>query len=114
VDPYRGESGQASVELIAALPALLLALLIAIQIVIAGYGLWTSATAARVGARAAYVGGDAQAAARSAVPTRWRRKLTVRDRQAAAVALRVPGLVPGAGSVALRARSGIDPQADGA
>jgi len=99
------------VELIAVLPALAVCLLIAGQIVLAGYGLWTSATAARAGARAAYVGGDAEAAARSAVPTHWRDRLTVRDGESLSVAVHSLGLVPGAGAVALRAGAGIDPQA---
>jgi hypothetical protein len=56
------------VELVAALPALILAALIAAQLAVVGYSLWSAATAARAGARAGYVGGDAAAAARSALP----------------------------------------------
>jgi hypothetical protein len=63
-----GERGQASVELVAALPVLILAALIAAQLAVVGYSLWSAATAARAGARAGYVGGDAAAAARSALP----------------------------------------------
>lgn len=106
----QGESGQASVELIAVLPAVAVCVLIATQVVLAGYGLWTSATAARAGARAAYVGGDSGAAARSAVPTEWRRDLAVRERESVSVTLRAAGPVPGARAVALRAGTGIDPR----
>ena len=110
MSPHR-ESGQASTELIAVLPAFAVCVLIAAQALAAGYGLWTSATAARAGARASYVGGDAEAAARSAIPKGWRRDLAVHERESLSVALRAPGPVPGARSVALRAGSGIDPRA---
>src|SRR6266498_3315637 len=62
------ERGQASVELIAAVPVLLLVTLLVAQLALAGYALWSAGVAARAGARADYVGGDAEAAARSALP----------------------------------------------
>jgi hypothetical protein len=43
----RGERGQASVELIAALPALALVTLLVAQLVLAGYALWSAGVAAR-------------------------------------------------------------------
>lgn len=55
-------------ELVAALPVLILATLVVLQLAAVGYSLWSAATAARAGARAGYVGGDAGAAARSALP----------------------------------------------
>src|SRR3989442_1436385 len=68
----RGESGQASVELIAAIPALALVTLLVAQLALAGYALWSAGVAARAGARAAYVGGNAGrpalAAVREALP----------------------------------------------
>nr|MDQ3725989.1 pilus assembly protein [Actinomycetota bacterium] len=50
------EEGTASVELVAAVPFLLLGLLVAAQIALAGQALWSAGVAARAGARAALVG----------------------------------------------------------
>jgi hypothetical protein len=61
-----GERGTASVELVAAVPFLLLALAVAAQIALAGQALWSASVAARAGARAALVGADPKAAARRA------------------------------------------------
>lgn len=104
------ESGQTSVELVAVLPALLLCALVAVQLAIVGYGMWSSATAARAGARAAYVDGDTARAARSAVPSALRRGARVRDGRHIAVALASPSLVPGVDPPAARARTTLDPQ----
>jgi len=113
VDSRDRERGQASVELVALLPALLLCALIAVQLAVVGYGLWSSATAARAGARAEYVDGDADRAARSAVPRALRRDAEVRGGSAVVVSLRPPGLVPGLRAPATRARTALDPEADG-
>ncbi len=59
----RREEGTASVELIAVVPFLLLAVLVAAQIALAGQALWSASVAARAGARAAAGGGDPVAAA---------------------------------------------------
>jgi Flp pilus assembly protein TadG len=64
----RDESGQASVEFVAVLPFVFLAALVAWQFALAGHIAWDAAGAARAGARAAVVGRDARAAARSALP----------------------------------------------
>ena len=50
------EGGTASVELVAVVPFLLLAVLAAVQIALAGQALWSAGVAARAGARAALVG----------------------------------------------------------
>jgi hypothetical protein len=90
------ERGQASVELIGALPLALLVALVAWQLALAGHALWLCAQAARVAARAEAVGRDPGAAARSALPRRLERGLSVRRRREGGVEveLRVP-LVPG-------------------
>jgi hypothetical protein len=64
----RPESGQASAELMAALPFVLLVGAVLWQLVLAGHTLWMCANAARVAARAEAVGEDAELAARSALP----------------------------------------------
>jgi hypothetical protein len=60
--------GQASVELVAALPALLLAALVALQLLAAGYAMTLADGAAEAGALALASGGSAAQAARDALP----------------------------------------------
>jgi TadE-like protein len=93
--PLRSERGQASVELIGALPLLLLAVLAAWQLAVAGHALWLVAHAARVAARAEAVGRDPGAAARSALPRALERGLAVKRRREGGVevSLRVPLVV---------------------
>jgi hypothetical protein len=62
------ECGQASVELVAALPALLLAGLLALQLFVTGYALTLADGAAEAGALALASGRPASAAARDALP----------------------------------------------
>jgi hypothetical protein len=62
------ERGQASVELVAALPALLLAALVALQLLAAGYAITLADGAAEAGALALASGGSAAEAARAALP----------------------------------------------
>ena len=62
------ERGQATVELVAALPALLLAALVALQLLAAGYALTLADGAAEAGALALASGGSAAGAAREALP----------------------------------------------
>jgi hypothetical protein len=62
------ERGQATVELVAALPALLLAGLIALQLLAAGYAITLADGAAEAGALALASGGSATDAAREALP----------------------------------------------
>ncbi len=63
-----GERGQATVELVAALPALLLAALVALQLLAAGYAMTLADGAAEAGALALASGGSAAEAAREALP----------------------------------------------
>lgn len=62
------ERGQAAVELVAALPALLLAAAVALQLLVAGYAATLVDGAAEAGALALAAGGSAPAAARAALP----------------------------------------------
>ena len=89
------EEGTASVELVAAVPFLLLAVLVAAQLAIAGEAFWSSAVAARAGARAALVGGDATAAARRALPQALRLDAQVSESGAVTtVRVAIPRLLP--------------------
>lgn len=105
----RGEEGTASVELVAVVPFLLLAVLAAAQIALAGQALWSASVAARAGARAAVVGGDAAAAARSALPPSLRREAKVEDEGAVSVRVAVPRLIPSLPVVRVEASSGLQP-----
>lgn len=62
------EGGQATVELIAALPCLLLAGLVSLQLLVAGYALTLADGAAEAGALALASGRPAADAARQALP----------------------------------------------
>jgi hypothetical protein len=104
-----GEEGTASVELVAVVPFLLLALLVAAQIALAGQALWSAGVAARAGARAALVGGDASAAARSALPPSMRKGARVEEGDGVDVRVVVPRLFPALPQVRVGARSGLEP-----
>lgn len=62
------ERGQASVELVAAVPALLLAGLVALQLLAVGYSLTLADAAAEAGALAVAVGRDPEPAVDDALP----------------------------------------------
>ena len=108
-----GYSGQASVELIAAIPALAIVTLLVAQLALAGYALWSAGVAARAGARAAYVGGSAERAARASLPEVLRMDASVDDRKGVQVRVRAPSLVPGLPRVPVTARAGLGVGAGG-
>jgi hypothetical protein len=101
------ERGQASAELVAVVPALLLGVLIAAQIGLVGYALWAAGDAARAGARAALVGGDPEASARGALPGPLRDGANVSGKGEVEVRVHVPALIPGLPSVPLAARADL-------
>ena len=68
----RWERGQASVELLGAVPVLLVLGLVLFQLLALGYSRVLAGSAAEAGALALAAGGDARASARKAVP-RWSR-----------------------------------------
>jgi hypothetical protein len=71
------EGGQATVETVAVLPLVLLVAAIVWQLALTGHAAWLCANAARAAARAEAVGGDGEAAARSALPASLERGLRV-------------------------------------
>jgi Flp pilus assembly pilin Flp len=87
---WREERGQAAVEFVAVLPFLMVAVLVAWQLVLVGHVAWDAAGAARSGARAAVVGRDAGAAARSALPRSLRAGTRVGRRGLHGVRVSVP------------------------
>lgn len=77
----RGSRAQASIELIAALPALALAAALALQLLLVGYSLTIADGAAEAGALAGASGDDERRAAREALPgwARGRSRVTAAD-----------------------------------
>jgi pilus assembly protein CpaE len=74
----RGERGQATVELIAGVPALLLAACLALQLLAAGFAVTLADGAAEAGALALASGHDAAPAVREALPGWARDRSSVR------------------------------------
>jgi TadE-like protein len=109
-----GDDGQATVELVALLPCLVAVVAAAWQLVLAGDAKWSAATAARAAARAAAVGGDAEAAARRHVPARLERGLRVTQagQGRVGVSLQVPPVIHGIQPGRVRAEAGFAPQED--
>ena len=101
------EDGQASLELVAAIPLLLALLALIGQLAIAGYSLWSAGAAARAGARAAYVGGDSTDAAMGALPPSLRDRAEVDSSDGVAVRVQAPALLPGAPDLPVTARTAL-------
>jgi hypothetical protein len=80
---------------VALLPVVLLAGLVAWQLLLAGHSLWLCAGAARAAARADTVGRSAESAARSALPDSLERHLSVDHLHEGGirVSVRVPAVV---------------------
>lgn len=85
----RGESGQASVELVAILPVVLLIGAVVWQLAITGHAAWMSAHAARAAARAEAVGSDGRVAARRALPEGLERGMRVEHRASGRVSVKI-------------------------
>lgn len=91
----QGQRGQASVELLGGIPALLLLGLIVFQALAVGYSTVLAGTAAEAAAISLAGGGDPRSAARAAVPGWSRARMTVAvaaDR--VEIAMRPPSPIP--------------------
>lgn len=91
-------------------PFLLLAVLVAAQIGLAGQALWSASVAARAGARAALVGGDASAAARASLPRSMREGARVEEGEGIEVGVQVPRLIPSLPRLRVEASTGLEPE----
>jgi hypothetical protein len=90
------ERGQAAIEMLAALPVLLLSALVCLQLLVAGYALTLVDGAAEAGALAVASGGPAEEAAREALPGWARDRVEVSsDDGTVSVRVRPPTVVPG-------------------
>jgi len=106
------EGGQATVELLGTVPALIALGLIVWQVTLVGHTAWMAAHSARAAARADLVNEDAEAAARSALPEAVERGLEVHAEGTGAARVEVP--VPivrraWAGPVKVAAQAALEP-----
>jgi pilus assembly protein CpaE len=105
------EDGQATVELLGVVPALLVTGAVVWQLILVGHTAWISAHAARAAARAELVGEDAADAARSVLPRALERDVEVETDGAgrARVAVPVPLVHRGwASPVKIAARASLE------
>ena len=105
----RSERGQAAAELVAIVPIAVASVALVAQLAIAGFSLWTAADAARAGARAVAVGGDPEAAARSALPGWLERGAEIETSGPVEVRVRAPAVVPGVPAIAVGTSTELDP-----
>jgi len=105
------ERGQASAELVAIVPLVVVAVLAVAQLAVAGHALWSAGNAARAGARALHVGGDARAAARASLPASLRSEARIDASGPVEVRVRAPALLPGVPSLPLHAGAALNPAA---
>jgi hypothetical protein len=108
VSSFRREGGTASVELIAVVPFLLLAVLVAAQIGLAGHALWSAGIASRAGARAALTGGEVEAVARRALPPSLRAEAEVSEADGVSVRVPIPRLLPALPRLLVGAETRLD------
>jgi hypothetical protein len=103
------EHGQVAAELVAVVPILLVVLLAVGQLAVAGFAFWNASDAARAGARADLVGGDAEDAARSVLPSWLEHGAEIEAHGDVEVKLQAPALLPGMPSIPVGARAQLDP-----
>ncbi|MDQ2621483.1 MAG: hypothetical protein M3Y45_00405 [Actinomycetota bacterium] len=89
-----GDRGSVSLELVGALPVVIVTVLIAAQIGVAGHALWSAGIAARAGARAVLTGREARGAAERSLPASLRGGLKVSEKDGVRVGVRIPRLLP--------------------
>lgn len=111
------QRGQASVELLAILPALILCVVVAAHALPSGWALWSAADAARVGARSEHVGGEGEGAARDALPAPLRptggraaERQVESGERGVSVEVDVPNLLPGLEQRRIGAAARLEPE----
>lgn len=91
------------------IPVFVLVCLMALQLIAAGFSLWSASVAARAGARAAHIGTDPGAAVRSALPRPMRAETVVRSGGGQVTArVPVPRVVPFLPRLRVEARSALE------
>ncbi|MGA7396323.1 MAG: hypothetical protein WBW62_02640 [Solirubrobacterales bacterium] len=90
-----GDRGAVSIELIGSIPIVLISLLIAGQIAVAGHAFWSAGIAAKAGARAVLTGREPRSAAEHALPGPLRAGMRVSRDDGVEVGVKIPQLLPG-------------------
>jgi hypothetical protein len=94
-DAGRDVRGSVSLELVGAVPIVLLCVLVAAQVAVGGYALWSAGLAARAGARAELTGRDPAGAARRALPPGLSADLKIdKSGRTVKVGVLLPRLIP--------------------
>lgn len=96
-------------DLLAAIPLLVLLALGFAQLLVAGYALWSAGEAARAGARAEHVGGDGRAVAEAVVPGFLGPPRVRAEAGVIRVGIDAPALLPGVPDVPVDVSAALDP-----
>ena len=107
------ESGQASAELVAVVPLLIVSAVALAQTLVAGWALLSAGEAARSSARIAHVGGDAEEAASKALPALLEPAEVEVGGSSVRVEVRIPMLLPGVPEIPVSASAALDPEGSG-
>ena len=105
------QRGQASAELIAIVPLLLVSGMALVQALVGCWALLSAGEAARAAARIAHVGGDAEAAAEAALPALLQPGEVEINGSKVRIEIRAPVLLPGIPDIPVSASSALDPAA---
>ena len=107
--PGRGEEGSASLELVGVLPFLLVAVLVAAQLAIAGASLWSASVAARAGRGLRWSAGGGTVARAGAAACPEGGGAGRLGRGGVEVEVPVPHLLPGLPSFGVTAKTRLGP-----
>ena len=107
------EEGQASAELIAIVPLLIVSALALAQTLVACWALLSAGEAARTAARIAHVGGDAEEAADKALPNLLEPADVEVEGSSVRIEVRAPALLPGVPKIPVSASAALDPEGGG-
>jgi hypothetical protein len=95
IEAAKDGRGSVSLELVGSVPIVLLCLLVAAQVAVGGYALWSAGLAARAGARAELTGRDPAGAVRRALPPGLSADVRVDDGgRTVRVGVLLPRLIP--------------------
>jgi hypothetical protein len=107
------QRAQASAELIAIVPLLLVSAVALAQALVAGWALLSVGEAARSAARIAHLGGDAEEAAGDALPSLLEPADVDIDGAEVRIEVRAPALLPGVPKIPVAATAALDPEGGG-
>jgi hypothetical protein len=107
------QRAQASVELVAIVPLLLLSAVALAQALVAGWALLSAGEAARSAARISHVGGDAKAAVGEALPAILEPAEVDVDGAEVRIEIHAPALLPGVPKIPVAATAALDPEGGG-